>query len=354
MKTKQLIITILMITFVTMITTKVEATENDEQVEQTQNIENIEKDKQYNLTKEVKVKTLPLIFAIEKETIPSGNIRVTDILNDWCKIENEGKSGWIRINTIKSNIEEIKQKLDVKKIEYEEVKWSKEAIIIKNEDEKAIQEMDIYTNGEIYMQSLSSMLPPIILEPKEDTDILDMAAAPGGKTTQIAALTNNKAHITACEKNKIRAERLKYNIDKQGASCVFIMQKDARFIDDFFSFDQILLDAPCSGSGTLDFNDNNIEKYFSKQLIDRSSSVQKTLLSKAIKLLKPGHEMVYSTCSILSCENEDIVAHSIKNENVEIKVTLENDSADDTMYTNPKIKITFSDRNLSLKLHIQG
>ena len=81
MKTKQLIITILMITFVTMITTKVEATENDEQVEQTQNIENIEKDKQYNLTKEVKVKTLPLIFAIEKETIPSGNIRVTDIAN---------------------------------------------------------------------------------------------------------------------------------------------------------------------------------------------------------------------------------------------------------------------------------
>ena len=224
----------------------------------------------------------------------------------------------LRINTIKSNIEEIKQKLDAKKIEYEEVKWSKEAIIIKNEDEKAIQEMDIYTNGEIYMQSLSSMLPPIILEPKDDTDILDMAAAPGGKTTQIAALTNNKAHITACEKNKIRAERLKYNIDKQGASCVFIMQKDARFIDDFFSFDQILLDAPCSGSGTLDFNDNNIEKYFSKQLIDRSSSVQKTLLSKAIKLLKPGHEMVYSTCSILSCENEDIVAHSIKNENVEI------------------------------------
>lgn len=224
----------------------------------------------------------------------------------------------LRINTIKSNIEEIKQKLDVKKIEYEEVKWSKEAIIIKNEDEKAIQEMDIYTNGEIYMQSLSSMLPPIILEPKEDTDILDMAAAPGGKTTQIAALTNNKAHITACEKNKIREERLKYNIDKQGASCVFIMQKDARFIDDFFSFDQILLDAPCSGSGTLDFNDNNIEKYFSKQLIDRSSSVQKTLLSKAIKLLKPGHEMVYSTCSILSCENEDIVAHSIKNENVKI------------------------------------
>lgn len=224
----------------------------------------------------------------------------------------------LRINTIKSNIEEIKKELEKEKIEYETIKWSKEALIIKNADEKTIQEMEIYKNGKIYLQSLSSMLPPIILEPKEGTDILDMAAAPGGKTTQIATITNNKAHITACEKNKIRAERLKYNVDKQGATCVFIMQKDSRFIDDFFSFDQILLDAPCSGSGTLDYNDANIEKYFTEQLIERSSKTQKTLLSKAIKLLKPGHEMVYSTCSILDCENEDVVASVIKNGNIEI------------------------------------
>ena len=224
----------------------------------------------------------------------------------------------LRINTIKNNIEEIKKELEKEKIEYETIKWSKEALIIKNADEKTIQEMEIYKNGKIYLQSLSSMLPPIILEPKEGTDILDMAAAPGGKTTQIAALTNNKAHITACEKNKIRAERLKYNVDKQGATCVFIMPKDSRFIDDFFSFDQILLDAPCSGSGTLDYNDANVEKYFTEQLIERSSKTQKTLLSKAIKLLKPEHEMIYSTCSILDCENEDVVSSVIKNGNIEI------------------------------------
>ena len=224
----------------------------------------------------------------------------------------------LRINTIKSNKEEIKKELEKEKIEYEQVKWSSEALIIKNANEKTIQEMEIYKNGKIYMQSLSSMLPPIILDPKEGTDILDMAAAPGGKTTQIAALTNNKAHITACEKNKIRAERLKYNVDKQGATCVFIMSKDARFIDDFFSFDQILLDAPCSGSGTLNFNDPNIEKYFTKQLIEKSSKTQKTLLEKALKLLKPGHEMVYSTCSILECENEEVILTAIKNGNAEI------------------------------------
>lgn len=224
----------------------------------------------------------------------------------------------LRVNTIKSNIEAIKKELKEKDIEYENVSWSKEALIIKNVDEKVIQEMEIYKNGEIYLQSLSSMLPPIILDPKEGTDILDMAAAPGGKTTQIAALTNNKAHITACEKNKIRAKKLKYNIDKQGATCVFIMSKDSRYIDDFFSFDQILLDAPCSGSGTLNFNDQNIEKYFTKQLIERSAATQKNLIKKAINLLKPGHEMVYSTCSILECENEEIVAEAIKSGKAEV------------------------------------
>ena len=224
----------------------------------------------------------------------------------------------LRVNTIKSNIEEIEKELKIKNIEYEKVAWSKEALIIKNTNEKTMQEMEIYKKGEIYLQSLSSMLPPIILEPKEKTDILDMAAAPGGKTTQIAALTANKAHITACEKNKIRAEKLKYNIDKQGAICAYIMTKDARYIDDFFSFDQILLDAPCSGSGTLNYNDANIEKYFNKKLIERSSETQKTLLKKAIKLLKPGHEMVYSTCSILECENEEIIKTITENRQAKI------------------------------------
>ncbi len=115
----------------------------------------------------------------------------------------------LRINTIKNNIEEIKKELEKEKIEYETIKWSKEALIIKNADEKTIQEMEIYKNGKIYLQSLSSMLPPIILEPKEGTDILDMAAAPGGKTTQIAALTNNKAHITACRKKQNKSRKIK-------------------------------------------------------------------------------------------------------------------------------------------------
>ena len=224
----------------------------------------------------------------------------------------------LRINTLKANKNEIKRKLKDNGVEFDEVLWSDCALIIKNKTEKDLQELDMYENGEIYLQSLSSMLPPIVMMPLAGEDILDMAAAPGGKTTQIAALTENKANITACEMNSIRAERLKYNIEKQGANSVFVMQKDARNIDDFFSFDRILLDAPCSGSGTLNLNNDNVFKFFSPKLVEKSRKTQIALLKKALKILKPGKELVYSTCSILSCENEDIVNEALKSVKAEI------------------------------------
>ena len=222
-----------------------------------------------------------------------------------------------RVNTIKTTAEEIEQELIKNEIKYERVKWSKDAFIVLNKKENEIQEMDIYKNGKIYLQSLSSMLPPIVLNPMPKNDILDMAAAPGGKTTQIAALSNNEANITACEINKIRAERLRYNLDKQGASSVFVMLEDARNIDNFFSFDQILLDSPCSGSGTININENNLNEYFTTELVERSKKLQIALIKKAIKILKSGKEMVYSTCSILKEENEDII-RKVLNEGIEI------------------------------------
>ena len=167
------------------------------------------------------------------------------------------------------------------------------------------------------MQSLSSMLPPLVLEPKAKENILDMAAAPGGKTTQISALSENTALITACEKNKIRYERLEYNVNKQGAKGINLMRIDARNLSDFFSFDKILLDAPCSGSGTLNLKNENIEKNFTEELIERSVKLQETLLKKAIKILKVGGELIYSTCSILKEENEDLLER-ILNKNLEL------------------------------------
>lgn len=223
-----------------------------------------------------------------------------------------------RINTLKTNLDEVLNILNMKGINYELVPWSELAVIINDGRKKDIQELDIYKEGKIYLQSLSSMLPPIILSPKPNADILDMAAAPGGKTTQIAALSANKSHITACEVNAIRAKRLKYNIEKQGATCVYCILKDARNIDDCFSFDQILLDTPCSGSGTLNINDENINNTFTMKLVNKSKRLQLALLKKAITILKPRSEMVYSTCSILSCENEEILNQVIDGNKYEI------------------------------------
>lgn len=211
----------------------------------------------------------------------------------------------LRVNTLKSKREEIEEKLHATGIKTKRVSFYQDALIAENAAN--IRNLEIYHNGDIYLQSLSSMIPPILLEPKEKENILDMAAAPGGKTTQMAALSKNEAFITACEMNPIRAERLKYNIEKQDAKGICVMIKDARKLDDFFSFDKILLDAPCSGSGTIQINDKNLEKIFTEKLVKKSMEIQYALLKKAIHLLKPGKEMVYSTCSILACENEDIL-----------------------------------------------
>ncbi|MBR3697347.1 MAG: RsmB/NOP family class I SAM-dependent RNA methyltransferase [Clostridia bacterium] len=223
-----------------------------------------------------------------------------------------------RVNTLKSNCKEIEKILNSKKLKFLKVDFIENAYILENGNKKDLESLEIYENGKIYVQSLSSMLPPIILNPIENNDILDMTAAPGGKTTQIAAMVQDKANITACEINKIRAEKLKYNIEKQGVSSVYVMIRDARKIDDFFKFDQILLDAPCSGSGTLDFNENNLENYFTKQLIKNSSKIQLELLKKAVNIVKSGDEIVYSTCSILEEENEKIVNEVLKNKRLKI------------------------------------
>ena len=220
----------------------------------------------------------------------------------------------LRVNTIKTNIEYVKSILDKNNISYKEVSFIPFALIV-DCDEKKIQELDIYQGGFIYLQSISSMLPPMFLDLEKKSTLLDMAASPGGKTSEICALADNEIYVTATEVNEIRRNRLVYNLDKLGCKNVTTLRVDASNLDDYFSFDNILLDAPCSGSGTIEEND------FSKineKLVDNIVKVQESLLRKALSILKPGKTMVYSTCSILKSENEDIINKMIKEFNIEI------------------------------------
>ena len=235
------------------------------------------------------------------------------IFNAYCSKKNVS----LRVNSLKSNKEEVIKFFEDNKIEYEQVSWYGDAFVLKNVSETDLEKTVFYEEGKIYLQNLSSMLPPLVLEPKEKKDILDMTAAPGGKTTEIAALTNNLAYITACEMKKIRADRLRYNLKKQGANA-FVIEKDARNLDDFLKYDQILLDAPCSGSGTIVLTEESENVRFTEGFEEKLEKVQTKLLAKAITLLKKGEEMVYSTCSILERENENIVNKFISQGKVEV------------------------------------
>lgn len=209
-----------------------------------------------------------------------------------------------RVNTLKTSAEAVTKELECRGIVFRRVSWYEDAFIIEGVREAEIQKLELYERGEIYLQSLSSMLPPLLMDPQAGEAILDMTAAPGGKTTQLAALSGGKALITACEKDKIRFDRLKFNLARQGASRVNAMQVDASKLDDFFRFDKILLDAPCSGSGTIRMSESI---HITEKLISGCQRSQEALLTKALKLLKRGGTLIYSTCSVLKQENEEVL-----------------------------------------------
>lgn len=218
----------------------------------------------------------------------------------------------LRANPLKTDAQTVRERLAAQDIETSPVPWYADAMIVRGAREDALTGLDLYERGEIYLQSLSSMIPPLLLGAKPGENVLDMAAAPGGKTTQIAALTGNQAMVTACEMNKIRAERLRYNVQRQGATRVTVMNIDSRNLDNLFSFDRILLDAPCSGSGTVQLGSPRSKGQFSREFLSRTTKQQEALLHKALRLLRPGCEMIYSTCSVLAQENEEIVSRVLR------------------------------------------
>ena len=213
-----------------------------------------------------------------------------------------------RANALKTTAEETETALKAAGISFERMAWYQDAFLLHGVAERELAASGLYAEGKIYLQSLSSMLPPLFLAPRGGESVLDMTAAPGGKTTELAALSGGKALITACEKDKIRFDRMKFNLLRQGAARVNAMQTDALKLDDFLRFDKVLLDAPCSGSGT--FYAGGGAK-LSARLVENSARTQKALLKKGLTLLKKDGILLYSTCSVLKEENEEAVRSAL-------------------------------------------
>ena len=219
------------------------------------------------------------------------------------------RSTTLRVNTLKSNVQEVMNDLKENNIKFERVQWYKDALVLKNASEKQVQKLELYDSGSIYLQSLSSMVPPLVLGPKPNEKVMDLTAAPGSKTTQMAALMENRGYILANELDEIRCERLKYNVEKQGAKIVEVSNGRGELVGKQYEeyFDKVLLDATCSGEGRFFANDAKTYRSWSEKTVRELSKLQKKLFKSAYQALKNGGEMVYSTCTLNKEENEEIL-----------------------------------------------
>ncbi len=219
----------------------------------------------------------------------------------------------IRVNTLKSNVEACVKRLD-KDWNLEPVLWCKEGFFIEHKGgRRDVGNTIEHALGYYYVQEAASMIPPVVLNPKPGDIILDMAAAPGSKASQIAQYLQNKGIVVSNDVKGDRLAALGINMQRLGSyNHVITLMQGERFANAGIQFDRVLLDAPCSGTGTIRKSPKTILMW-NPDMVKRLARMQKKLIMTAWKVLKPGGTLVYSTCSTEPEENEAVVSHLLEN-----------------------------------------
>lgn len=218
----------------------------------------------------------------------------------------------IRVNTLKTSVADFLQLVAPYGWQLTPVPWCAEGFWIEREDEESLPlgSTAEHLSGLFYIQEASSMLPVAALFADGDMPqrVMDVAAAPGSKTTQIAARMGNKGGILANEYSASRVKVLHANISRCGISNVALTHFDGRVFGAALpeSFDAILLDAPCSGEGVVR-KDPEALKNWSPESNQQIAATQRELIDSAFHALQPGGTLVYSTCTLNREENEDVV-----------------------------------------------
>jgi NOL1/NOP2/sun family putative RNA methylase len=216
-----------------------------------------------------------------------------------------------RINTLKISKKEILPRLQEKGWKLKQIPWMENAYWVDVATEVLTKTIEYYL-GYYYVQEAASMIPPLVLDAKPGEVILDLFAAPGSKTTQIAEMMKNTGVVIANDYKLKRIKALGANVQKFGAMNCVITYSDAR---DFWKcglkFDKILFDVSCSGSGSI-VTAWRIMKEWSLQRIKMMSGYQKSLLAAAVKSLNKDGILVYSTCSMEPEENEENIDFAVK------------------------------------------
>jgi len=232
----------------------------------------------------------------------------------------------IRCNTLKISPEKLREKLKEKGWKIRQPFQSNpEIMIIENELlpgelGRSLEHM----LGYYYIQEIASMLPVLALEPKPGQIVLDLAASPGSKTTQIAAKMRNRGTLVANEISLGRIKILASNTERCGVTNMIITKKEGAALcmklkNLGFAFDKILIDAPCSGEGTLRSTPLTY-KIWNIHTVKKLSKTQKNLVVNALKILKPGGELVYSTCTHAPEENEEVIDFVLNKFGNEVKI----------------------------------
>lgn len=223
-------------------------------------------------------------------------------------------SAVIRINTLKITPEKLIKKLNAKNVKLEKISYLDFGYKVKVAP-FSMGSTPEYLQGYYYLQGAASQLPVQYLDVKPTDVVLDMAASPGSKTTQLVQYMKNKSTLVAIEFKQNRLSSLKNNLQRCGVQNTIIYKKDSRNLDLPIKFDKILLDAPCSGNYTQ--STNWIRKRTMRG-IQTNAELQKQLLASAFKSCKPGGEIVYSTCSLEPEEDEMNVVWFLKNFKVKL------------------------------------
>ncbi|HLC63632.1 MAG TPA: RsmB/NOP family class I SAM-dependent RNA methyltransferase [Candidatus Nanoarchaeia archaeon] len=209
----------------------------------------------------------------------------------------------IRVNTLKISVKELKSRLEGQNFSLDKIPWLKEGFWIKGE-RTDLGNLEEHSLGYFYVQEAASMIPPLALQPKQSDIILDMAAAPGSKTTQLASMMNNQGIIVANDITHTRLKSLTINLQRCGVrNTIITLMKGHKFS---LEANKILLDAPCSGTGAIRKSLKTIT-IWNQDVIKRLAGAQRQLLQTGFNCLEQGGEIVYSTCSIAPEENESVV-----------------------------------------------
>lgn len=220
---------------------------------------------------------------------------------------------FIRVNTLLTDVNSILTYYRQRKVHFKAIPFLPDCFMTDKSNEKMILKSTPVAEGKVYLQSLSSQLPVHILSPVSGENVLDMAAAPGSKTSQIATFMKNAGVIDAIEPDYVRFERLKSNIQRQGIKIVdFHNLRAEKFrVEDESLYDRVLVDAPCSGEGRFKLDDKSSYLFWSIKEVRRLSKIQLKLLSSALRLCKSGGVVVYSTCTLNPLENEKVVSNAL-------------------------------------------